>query len=215
MTTRKKPAGAPSDRAGKVREIVEQWLRDNWTIGCPNGRKGDELIAVIESLLDAECKVEVAAALAECAESLMKKYHADFQIGVCRAYELISNFLPSPNYIALRAAAALEQAAEHIPEQSHEATGYLIRCACGWKSLAYKVDWRIEDGSSRGFSEWQQHIRALSPDPNYIALREADARIAEADWWIAAQHLTPNDLIGTERRRYATLTEARDKLAKK
>lgn len=119
--------------------------------------------------------------------------------------------------VALREAAALEQAAEHIPEQSHEATGYLIRCACGWKSLAYKVDWRIEDGSSRGFSEWQQHIRALSPSPNYIALREAEARIREANEAKQAERRckSVSDYSEWIETRIATLTEARDKLAKK
>ena len=95
----------PNEHEPKVLPIVEKWQQPALATGV-KGLAWVAMVAELEHLLAVESKSAVTSALAECAESLMKKYHADFQIGVCRAYELISNFLPSPNYIALREADA-------------------------------------------------------------------------------------------------------------
>ena len=77
----------------------------------------------------------------------------------------------------------------------------------------------VEDFNSLTGLELRVHqqIRALSPDPDYIALREADARIAEANAlytnWNVDKSIRNFD--AWFRKHIAALTEARDKLVKK
>lgn len=84
---------------------------------------------------------------------------------------------PLERYVNERVGMALRAAAKHVPQHCHEATGYLVRCDCGWKSLAYKVDWTIDDGSEeRGITEWREHILSLDL-ASVAALDEHDAEI--------------------------------------
>lgn len=58
-----------------------------------------------------------------------------------------------------------EDAIKHRPTQCHEATGYLTRCECGWKSTAHRTNWQVgePDDIEQGIEEWKAHVRSLTP----------------------------------------------------
>ena len=64
-------------------------------------------------------------------------------------------------------AKGLEEAAKHFPYIYHEATGYLVSCACRWKSETFKDDNPyVLEGA------WRMHIAALStPDGQTSSLQ--------------------------------------------
>ena len=163
-------AGAPSDRAGKIREDLLAEVRR--ILNRPRRAGEDsaalELTQYVHGLLDAECKAA--------------------------------------------AAAALEQAVESIERRASMWTG-------GEGTPAWDIRGELNNEAAT--------IRALSPSPNYIALREAEARIDEYRANEAAYSASlyvhgPRDVRTNfekwrmwKEQHVAALTEARDKLAKK
>ena len=109
---------APSDHAGKVREIVERWFVTPYPKTDSVQDTADTLIVQLEAHLDAECKAAVASALSEAAKHRLELFSA----------------------------------------------GY-FRCSCGISDSRSVMIW------------WPEHIRTLSPDPDYVKKQVAAALI--------------------------------------
>lgn len=81
-----------------------------------------------------------------------------------------------------------QDAIQHRPTQCLEASGYLTRCECGWKSAAHRINWQEgePDEIEQGIEEWKAHVRSLTPSTAQSREREIAAiRLREARWWYA------------------------------